>query len=121
MLAEHPVSAVVTSSATVCSWLCSTATQVDHSRSHLWLEGGIEDGWASCAITEIGFVRIFSEPRYPSPVSPVEGIDRLSRGYGYGPHEFWTCDVSLADRGVGGGQGGVAKDRRSIVQPTEGG
>ncbi len=70
---------------------------VDHRRAHDWLEGGIEDGWASCAITENGFVRIISQPRYPSPISPAEAIDLLRRACDDGPHEFWTCDVSLLD------------------------
>ncbi len=70
---------------------------VDHGRAHGWLEGGIEDGWASCAITENGFVRIISQPRYPSPISPAEAIDLLRRACDSGPHEFWPCDVSLLD------------------------
>ncbi len=70
---------------------------VDHRRAHEWLEGAIEDGWASCAITENSFVRIMSQPRYPSPISPAEAIDLLRRACDNGPHEFWTCDVSLLD------------------------
>lgn len=70
---------------------------VDHHRAHDWLEGGIEDGWASCAITQNGFVRIISQPHYPSPISPAEAIDLLGRACDSGPHEFWTCDVSLLD------------------------
>ena len=70
---------------------------VDHRRAHDWLEGGIGHGWASCALTENGFVRIMSQPRYPSPISPAEAIDLLRRACDSGPHEFWTCDVSLLD------------------------
>ena len=70
---------------------------VDHRRAHDWLEGAIEHGCASCAITENGFVRIVSQPRYPSPISPAEAIDLLSWACDSGPHEFWTCDVSLPD------------------------
>jgi toxin-antitoxin system PIN domain toxin len=70
---------------------------VDHRRVHDWLEDGIGDGWASCAITENGFVRIISQPRYPSPVSPAKAIAVLRQACDSGPHEFWTCDVSLLD------------------------
>ncbi|MGI8427859.1 MAG: type II toxin-antitoxin system VapC family toxin [Solirubrobacteraceae bacterium] len=70
---------------------------VDHGRAHDWLEGGIEDGWASCAITENGFVRIISQPRYPSPISPAQAINLLRAACDDGPHEFWTCEVSLLD------------------------
>jgi toxin-antitoxin system PIN domain toxin len=70
---------------------------VDHSRAHEWLKDGIEEGWASCAVTENGFVRIISQPRYPSPISPAEAIALLRRACDSGPHEFWSCDVSLLD------------------------
>ena len=70
---------------------------VDHSRAHDWLDDEIDAGWASCAITENGFVRIVSQPRYPSPISPAEAIDLLGRARDSGHHEFWPCDVSLLD------------------------
>lgn len=73
---------------------------VDHSRAHEWLENEIGAGWASCAITENGFVRIISQPRYPSPVTPAEAIDLLSRACGGDHHEFWACDLSLLDAQV---------------------
>lgn len=73
---------------------------VDHGRAHDWLEDEIDGGWASCAITENGFVRIISQPRYPSPVSPAEAIDLLSRACDRAHHEFWSCDASLLDERV---------------------
>lgn len=54
---------------------------VDHGRAHQWLDDE-SDGWASCAITENGFVRIISQPRYPSPISPAEAIGLLRRASG---------------------------------------
>lgn len=70
---------------------------VDHHRAHDWLDDEIAAGWASCAITENGFVRIISQPRYPSPVSPSEAIELLSRARDGGHHAFWPCDVSVLD------------------------
>ncbi len=70
---------------------------VDHGRAHQWLDGAIAAGWASCAISENGFVRIVSQPRYPSPVSPAEAIELLTQASAGGDHEFWPCDVSLLD------------------------
>lgn len=69
---------------------------VDHSRAHEWLEREIHQGWASCAITENGFVRVISQPRYPSPISPVQAAELLSQARG-DQHEFWPCEVSLLD------------------------
>lgn len=73
---------------------------VDHSRAHRWLHDEIDAGWASCPITENGFVRIISQPRYPSPISPAEAIALLGRAAADDRHEFWPCDVSLLDAGV---------------------
>lgn len=70
---------------------------VDHARATDWLGREIADGWASCAITQNGFVRIVSQPRYPSPVSPSQALDRLARATGTTYHEYWPCTVSLAD------------------------
>lgn len=70
---------------------------IDHDRAHDWLDDEINAGWASCAITENGLVRIISQPRYPSPVSPAQAVDMLSRACDSADHEFWACDVSLLD------------------------
>ena len=70
---------------------------VDHGRATDWLDDEIGTGWASCAITENGFVRILSQPRYPSPVPPSRAIELLDRARGSGHHAFWPCDVSVLD------------------------
>ncbi len=70
---------------------------VDHDRTRVWLDGEIATGWASCAITQNGFVRIVSRPRYPSPVAPAEAVDVLGQACASPNHEFWPCEVSLVD------------------------
>lgn len=76
------------------------ADHVDHDRARAWLDDEIATGWASCAITENGFVRTISQPRYPSPISPAEAIDLLSRARDTEHHTFWPCDVSVLDARV---------------------
>lgn len=73
------------------------ADHVDHGRARAWLASEIDHGWSSCALTQNGFVRIISQPRYPSPVPPVEAIRRLLRATHSEYHAFWTCDLSLLD------------------------
>ena len=73
------------------------ADHVDHLRARWWLEADIDDGWASCAITQNGFVRIVSQPRYPSPISPAQALDLLGHACATPHHEFWPCAVSLLD------------------------
>ncbi len=73
---------------------------VDHQRVREWIDAEIAHGWASCAITENGFVRIISQPRYPSPVPPAQAIGRLARAAATEHHEYWPCTVSLLDGGL---------------------
>ena len=73
---------------------------VDHSRAWAWFDGEASQGWASCAITENGFVRILSSSGYPNPVSLSGAADLLARARSGGDHEFWPCDVSVLDAGV---------------------
>ncbi len=70
---------------------------VDHPRARAWLESEIDQGWSSCALTQNGFVRIISQPRYPSPVPPAEAVRRLRRATRSEHHEFWPCALSLLD------------------------
>lgn len=72
----------------------------DHQRAHAWIDAEIVYGWASCAITQNGFVRILSQPRYPSPVAPGEALDRLARATRTAHHVYWPCSVSLADENL---------------------
>ncbi|MGI8880670.1 MAG: type II toxin-antitoxin system VapC family toxin [Jatrophihabitans sp.] len=73
---------------------------VDHARAHDWLDREVDEGWASCPLTENGFVRVVSQPRYPSPVSPAEAIGLLSSACADRTHQFWPCDVSMLDADI---------------------
>jgi len=73
------------------------ADHVDHQRAQEWISREIQHGWASCALTQNGFVRIVSQPRYPSPVSPSEAVERLRRATSTEYHEFWPCSISLLE------------------------
>lgn len=68
---------------------------VDHERARGWINQHIDQGWASCAITQNGFVRVVSQPRYPSPIAVSQAIEVLARATGTRHHEFWPCAVSL--------------------------
>ena len=70
---------------------------VDHTRTREWLDSEIHQGWASCAITQNGFVRVISQPRYPSPIPVAQAVQRLSRATQSEYHEFWPCDLTFLD------------------------
>ena len=73
------------------------ADHVDHGTAREWLAAEIRHGWASCALTQNGFVRVISQPRYPSPVSPAKAVERLRRATATEHHEFWPCSISLLE------------------------
>jgi toxin-antitoxin system PIN domain toxin len=70
---------------------------VDHVRAHEWLDEEISYGWASCPITQNGFVRVISQPRYPSPISPAQATELLDRACASSHHAQWPCDLSILD------------------------
>jgi len=76
------------------------ADHIDHARCREWLEAEIHQGWASCAITQNGFVRVISQPRYPSPIPIAQAVDRLSGATRQSHHEFWPCELSLLDKNL---------------------
>jgi hypothetical protein len=87
------------------------ADHVDHQRAREWLEREIHGGWASCAITQNGFVRVISQPRYPSPVPPAHAIERLDRATRTSHHAFWDCSISVLDERI--------VDRKRIHGPKQ--
>src|SRR5687767_13396512 len=74
------------------SWMPTTSTMAVRER-------GLDrrSAMASCAITQNGFVRVISQPRYPSPVPVSEAIDRLARATRSKQHLYWSCELSLLD------------------------
>lgn len=70
---------------------------VDHSRAWDWLGAEVGHGWASCPLTENGFVRIISQPRYPNPIRASQAIELLGQATATEHHEFWAADVSVLD------------------------
>ena len=73
---------------------------VDHPTVHAWAANSLADGWASCAITQNGFVRILSQPAYPGSVSVATAVDLLRTSIKAGDHEFWPCDIVMTDPSV---------------------
>ncbi len=71
---------------------------VHHSRALHWFAANREEGWATCPVTESGFVRVSSNVRViPDARTPAQAIHlfrqiRLQPG-----HTFWDDDVSPVD------------------------
>ena len=68
---------------------------VFHAKATTWLAANIEDGWASCPMTQTGFVRVLSNPKYPSGASTHQAVQMLAEATTDPHHEFWPDDVAL--------------------------
>lgn len=66
-----------------------------HQRAHQWWERNQKNGWATCPITENGFVRILSQPKYPLPQTVPSAIKLLNMAKHATDHAFWPDTVSL--------------------------
>ena len=73
---------------------------VDHRTAQTFAGDRLGDGWATCPITQNGFVRTISQPRYPHPVMTTDALLRLAEATADVSHEFWADDASLTDPAV---------------------
>lgn len=63
-----------------------------------WFAANSSTGWATCPITQAGFVRISSNPSVFSPaLAPAQAIDTLRRLTMHAAHRFWPDELSLCD------------------------
>ncbi len=74
-------------------------SHVHHAAVRAWFAAKSADGWATCPVTESGFVRVSSNPRVlPSFISVEAARGVLSTLRDAGGHRFLVNDVSLNDR-----------------------
>lgn len=70
---------------------------VHHAAALAWFRRNQAAGWATCPVTESGFVRVSSNPSMVSEVrSPQEAIQLLRRIVALPHHVFWHDDLSIA-------------------------
>ncbi len=75
------------------------SAHVHHRVATAWLDDNLDQGWASCPLTQNGCLRILSSPSYPSPLPLTEVADRLAQATAHASHAFWADSVSLLDGG----------------------
>ncbi len=84
---------------------------VHHDRVGSWWARERQDGWASCPLTQNGFVRIISQPSYLRPRRTSEAITLLRHATERPEHEFWPDDLSILDAGT--------FDHRRVLGPRQ--
>jgi toxin-antitoxin system PIN domain toxin len=85
------------------------AAHVHHRPATDWLSSNIRHGWASCPITQIGCVRIMSQPSYPNSQPAALVAERLKTAAQDRHHEFWGADIDLL--------GSQALDWQRVLSP----
>jgi len=76
-------------------------SHIHHARSRRWFLAHAADGWATCPITESGFVRVSSNPKVlPSPIAVEAARSVMTALRAYAGHRFLTDDVSITDPDV---------------------
>jgi toxin-antitoxin system PIN domain toxin len=70
---------------------------VRHGRAQQWWAANRTHGWASCPLTQNGFVRILSQPNYSNPISTGSALDLFAEQIAGTDHAFWPDDISLTD------------------------
>ena len=76
----------------------SDPVHVHHGAAHQWFSAKGQFGWATCPITENGFVRIASHPNYPNRPGDVPFVLSILREFcSTEGHIFWPADISIRD------------------------
>ena len=71
---------------------------MQHEPALKWFSRNRAKGWATCPMTQAGFVRIVSNPAFSrDAVSPWEAVSVLRANTEGDDHQFWPDDASLPD------------------------
>jgi uncharacterized protein len=67
-----------------------------HEKVREWLARHARDGWATCPLTQTGFVRILSNPAFsPNALTPAHALALLQANLGHPAHRFWADDITF--------------------------
>jgi uncharacterized protein len=71
---------------------------VQHDQAHDWFARVGKRSFATCPITENGFLRIVGHPKYPNSPGPPSSVARsLAALRALTAHHFWPDKISIAD------------------------
>lgn len=73
------------------------SAHVSHGVARDWFAAHATLGWASCAITQNGCLRIMSHTGYPNAQPIAHIAKRLHAATSQPVHEFWADGVSILD------------------------
>jgi len=70
---------------------------IHHDAAHDWFAANRDAGWATCPMTENGFIRVVSHPTYGLGERVESAAARLRAFCTSGGHQFWRDAISLRD------------------------
>src|SRR5258708_16446697 len=73
-------------------------THVHHQAAHRWFALSRDAGWATCPLTQLGFVRLSMQPAVVKfPILFGDVMEALAQMTGNDLHSFWRLEANLAD------------------------
>jgi len=73
-------------------------SHLHHGEAHAWFQKNRDHGFATCPLTQLGFVRISSNPKFTSQaVSPQTAIAVLDQITTLDGHSFWPDSISCKE------------------------
>lgn len=66
-----------------------------HRKARAWRVQSMSDGWASCPLTQNGFLRVSSQRKHPSPIPIAISFRVLAQLVSRPDHTFWPDSISL--------------------------
>jgi hypothetical protein len=70
-----------------------------HAAAHRWFHGEAKHGWATCAVTQLAFIRLSSNPAYTAEAANPSQAAALLRQYCEHPkHHFWQSPAAAEPR-----------------------
>jgi hypothetical protein len=76
----------------------SDPMHIHHDAAHRWFAETGSEAWATCPLTENGFVRIASHPSYPNRPGGADAVLAILRQLcAVDGHHFWIEDISIRD------------------------
>ena len=74
------------------------AGHIHHGLASRWLADHIDGGWASCPLTQLGCIRVMSQPAYPNVQPAAQVAERLRAAAETAHHAFWSADADVLAR-----------------------
>ena len=76
-------------------------SHIHHQQAHHWFRRNRVQGWATCSITQCGFIRLSSNSNIiREAVSPLEAITLLKEITQLEGHLFWKDTISITEKFV---------------------